>query len=192
MLLAGISFVTPKESLAQDQNLFARVQALEAAVATLQSQVAALQTALAAETAARQAADAALQNAINAETAARQAADAALEAAIDAGPGFSGWEFVFATEPPRVNNQNVFDSRDDKGVEARCSPGKMVIGGGASQGVGLFAFGDPGDHQRIRLVDSRPAFDGRGWVVRYNENPPPLDTPATWHAVAYAICADVQ
>lgn len=32
---------------------------------------------------------------------------------------------------------------------------KTVIGGGASQGVQALVFGDPGDHQRIRLVDSR-------------------------------------
>lgn len=68
---------------AQDQSQAGGLPALEARVTALEGMVNTLTTALAAETAARLAADAQLQSAINAEAAARQAADASLQSAIN-------------------------------------------------------------------------------------------------------------
>lgn len=190
LLLLGLSLAIPKQAVAQQQGLVARVQALEAAVATLQSQVAGLHTALAAETAARQAADVALQNAIDAETAARQAADAALQAAIAAsgGAGVSGWEVVLATSP---SNSDPW-----KELVAECPAGKKVLGGGGIHWIDVFSHGWPDDHFHISVDSSFPAWWVDGWVFRAHEDPqPPIHatggTGASWKIQTFAICANV-
>ncbi|MBI2828321.1 MAG: hypothetical protein HYX77_03480 [Acidobacteria bacterium] len=191
--------MVPKETVAQGQSPFWRVQALEQAVASLQSQIVALQDVINTETAARQAADGALQNAVNLETAARQDADAALQAAIGAGgAGVSGWEVVVETGP---SNSDPW-----KELTAWCPAGKKVLGGGGIHWIDAFHHGWPDDHFHISIDSSFPAWwepyagsgPWQGWLVRAHEDPqgdpfhPTGGTGASWKLQAFAVCANVS
>ena len=87
-------------------------------------------------------------------------------------PGMSGYE--------RVVVQASSYNDDFQGLEAECSPGKKVLGGGLSSDVA-------GQDEDFELRYSRPNNDLDGWYVGAH-----FEGDGRWWISAWAICAYVQ